>query len=168
VMSRRSGLGIETVGRRRRLRPVRFSFATMAYVCDLLDTASNSFWGTPGVRAGGYPPAASTRTVRIDLPTRRGFDSALEGLREHVTRELLQLTESLAAAGQCDLTRAKQAIAKHVGKLVLTPATRDGRPVYKVTGSITVPADGGGEECRMQLVARDGIEPPTAAFSGLR
>ena len=45
-----------------------------------------------------------------------------------------------------------------------TPATRDGRPVYKVTGSITLPPDGGVEKCRMQLVARDGIEPPTPAF----
>ena len=94
------------------------------------------------------------------------LDSALEGLREHVTRALLQLKESLAAAGHGDLARAKAALAKHVGKLVLTPETRDGRPVYKVTGSITVPPDGGVEKCRMQLVARDGIEPPTQAFQG--
>ena len=61
--------------------------------------------------------------------------------------------------------RAKEAIIKHVGKLTLTPVVRDGRPVYSVTGNVTIPDS---ETCRMQLVARDGIEPPTPAFSGLR
>jgi hypothetical protein len=66
------------------------------------------------------------------------------------------------------MVRAKTALAKHIGRLVLTPVMREERPVYKVTGSITVPQDGGLEKCRKQLVARDGIEPPTPAFSGLR
>ena len=57
----------------------------------------------------------------------------------------------------------RAALAQHVGKLVLTPAMREGRPVYKVGGNITVPADS--EKCEMQVVARDGIGTPTAVHS---
>jgi hypothetical protein len=90
-------------------------------------------------------------------------------MREHVTKEPLGFKESLLGPGsEADMARAKTALSKHIGKLVLTPAIRDGRQVYKVTGNITVPPDGGAEKCRKQLVARDGIEPPTPAFSGLR
>ena len=46
----------------------------------------------------------------------------------------------------------------------MTPAMRKGRPVYKVTGNITVPPDDGLEKCRKQLVARDGIEPRRSLF----
>ena len=93
-------------------------------------------------------------------------EEAVDGLREHVTRELLRFKESLLAAGNdVDLVRAKSALTRHVGKLILTPVMRDGMPVYKVTGSITVPPDDGS---RKQLVARDGLEPPTPAFSGPR
>ena len=56
------------------------------------------------------------------------------------------------------MVRAKTALAKHVGRLVLTAAVREGRPVYKVTGNISVSPDSGAEQCRKQLVARDGIE----------
>jgi hypothetical protein len=62
------------------------------------------------------------------------------------------------------VVRAKEALATHIGKLVLTPGTSDGCPVYKVTGNLTFPAP---EKCRMLKVARDGIEPPPPAFSGL-
>jgi hypothetical protein len=63
----------------------------------------------------------------------------------------------LAAGNEADLVQAKTALAKHVGKLILTPAMRDGHPVYKLTGSVTLTSDGGEEKCRQQLVARDGI-----------
>jgi hypothetical protein len=66
--------------------------------------------------------------------------------------------------------RAKSALTKHVGKLTLTPALRDGRLVYKVTGSVTVGDES--EECRKQLVARDGIEGhytlPFMPLNGIR
>jgi hypothetical protein len=94
-------------------------------------------------------------------------DDALNGVRERITKELLGFKESLAAGSDADMTRAKTALAKHIGKLGLTPARRGGRPVYKVTGSVTIPPDGEPEKCRKQLVARDGIEPPTPAFSEL-
>src|ERR1017187_3517280 len=72
----------------------------------------------------------------------------------------------LAKATETDVARAKAALATHAGKLVLTPAMRDGRPVYQVTGHVTVTQGAGNR--RMQMVARDGLEPPTPAFSGLR
>ena len=100
---------------------------------------------------------ANYRPVKLDV--------ALGDIREHVTKAVLGLKESLTRGGDTTgVARAKEALAKHVGKLVLTPITRDDRPVYKVTGSVTLPAS---EKCRMQVVARDGIEPPTPAFSGL-
>ncbi len=92
------------------------------------------------------------------------LDVALGEVREHVTKSLMRLSEMLAGAAEQDFARAKGAIAKHLGRLVLTPEVREGRPVYKVTGSLTIPD---AEYCRMQVVARDGIEPPTPAFSGL-
>ena len=86
--------------------------------------------------------------------------------QEYLTTALAGLKESLAHGTEDDVNQTKQAIAKYIGKLVLTPTMLDGRPVYKVSGNITIPdAD---DKCRMQVVARDGIEPPTPAFSGLR
>ena len=80
---------------------------------------------------------------------------------EHVVRAIRDFRDSLATGeGTNDAVRAKEALANHLGKLVLTPATRDGRQVYRVTGNVTLP-DGDG--CRMQVVARDGIEP----YSGI-
>ena len=89
---------------------------------------------------------------------------AVSNLRERITTALLGFKEILGT--ETDVSRAREALAKHLGKLVLTPAMRDGRPLYTVEGSVSVL--GGTERCRMQLVARDGIEPPTPAFSGLR
>jgi hypothetical protein len=92
------------------------------------------------------------------------LDQAMNGLRERVTKELLGLKDSLLAAStDADMVRAKSALTKHVGKLILTPSLRDGRPVYKVTGNVTVGDDS--EKCRKQLVARDGIGTPTVSDS---
>ena len=90
-------------------------------------------------------------------------DEAITGIREHVSNSLLQLGTLLLADTDQNAARAKEALAKHVGKLVLTPSTRDGRPIYKVTGGVTIRNS---DKSRMQVVARDGIEPPTPAFSG--
>ena len=88
-------------------------------------------------------------------------DTAVDGVREYVVTSIMRLGEMLKAE---DVFRAKEALAKHIGKLVLTPIERDGRQVYRVSGSVSVqpPADTG--KCRMQLVARDGIEPPDASL----
>ncbi len=83
-------------------------------------------------------------------------------LRKFVAEKALDLQGVLRA----DITAARQALAKHIKrKLVLTPKeTLDG-PVLEVSGDMDL---FGGDERVMQLVARDGIEPPTPAFSGLR
>jgi hypothetical protein len=58
---------------------------------------------------------------------------------------------------RCDAPTAEAALAKHIKQSVLTPEDRPTGPVFKVSGGIDV----------MPEVARDGIEPPTPAFSGL-
>ena len=94
-------------------------------------------------------------------------DVAVGEVREYVTKAVLGLKESLAVdADTNDVTRARAAKAKYVGKLVLAAAIREGRPVYKVTGYLTLPDDS--RKCRVKMVARDGLEPPTPAFSGPR
>ena len=91
------------------------------------------------------------------------MDTAVDGVREHVVKSIMRLGEMLKAE---DVSRAKEALAKHIGKLVLTPVERDGRQVYKVSGGVSVPlpaADTG--KCRMQLVARDGYPQHSTLFS---
>jgi hypothetical protein len=59
---------------------------------------------------------------------------------------------------------ARNALRKHVGRLVLTPTvTQDGRKLFRVSGNVNLLPDA--RESGMLLVARDGIEPPTPAFS---
>ena len=123
------------------------------------------------IEAGGEIPALARRLRELEDEAGR-LDRALVGarplrldvsedeIREQVTKTLLSLRQALSDE---DLIRAKTAIMKHVGRLVLTPVVRDGRQVYRVSGSVGVPVEKSG----MLLVARDGIEPPTPAFSGL-
>jgi hypothetical protein len=85
---------------------------------------------------------------------------ALHGIREHVTKSLMNLRETLTAG---DISRAKDALARHIGKLVLTPIIRDGRPHYQVSGNLTAVPDA--EKCRMQLVARDGYPQHSTLLS---
>jgi len=40
-----------------------------------------------------------------------------------------------------DAARAKDSISNYVGKLVMTPVERDGRRMYRVSGSVSVPPD---------------------------
>jgi hypothetical protein len=58
--------------------------------------------------------------------------------------------------------RAKAVLAKHVRRLVLTPIEKPSGPVYQVSGGLDLL-----DNDVMQMVAREGIEPPTPAFSGL-
>jgi site-specific DNA recombinase len=102
-----------------------------------------------------------SEAIAIHRPVK--LDMAVEGIRGNVMKSIMRLRETMYGG---NVSRAREALAKHIGKLVLTPVTRDGRPVYRVSGSASFQTDM--EKCRMQLVARDGIEPPTPAFSGLR
>ncbi len=72
------------------------------------------------------------------------LEVAVEGMRDHVVKSIMRLGEALKAG---DVSHAKEALAKHIGKLVLTPVQRDGRPVYKVSGNVSVQPDAG--NCRM-------------------
>ena len=58
--------------------------------------------------------------------------------------------------------RAKAVLAKHVRRLVLTPIEKPSGHVYQVSGGLDLL-----DNDVMQMVAREGIEPPTPAFSGL-
>ena len=59
---------------------------------------------------------------------------------------------------------AKPAILKHIKQLTLTPKRLpSGYAVYEVNGSLELAP----QDDVMPVVARDGIEPPTPAFSGL-
>ena len=72
-----------------------------------------------------------------------------------------------------DREQVRAVLHRHIEKLVLTPVEKDGRVVFEVSGefntnqSFSRPGGGDGK-CRKLLVARDGIEPPTPAFSGPR
>jgi len=80
------------------------------------------------------------------------LDTAVDGVCDHVVKSIVRLAEMLKGG---DMSRAKEALAKQVGKLVLTPVEHDEHLVYKVSGSVSVqPPDTG--KCRLQLVARDG------------
>ena len=81
-------------------------------------------------------------------------------IRKFVYSHVMELRELLHQ----DPSRSKATLSQHIGQLVLTPTETPSGPVYEVS-------DGGmnllpGKDV-MPLVARDGIEPPTPAFSGL-
>ncbi len=79
-------------------------------------------------------------------------------LREFVARQAADLGKLLRA----DVPTARQALAKHIQKLVLTPRQAAEGLVLEVSGDIDM---FGGEQRVVQMVARDGIEPPTRGFS---
>ena len=92
----------------------------------------------------------------------RNLKSSPEQIREEVIRTMMQFRMTLNDA---EVAVARNALRKHVGRLVLTPTVRDGRRLFWVSGNVTPPPERHGGV--MQLVARDGLEPPTPAFSGL-
>ena len=88
------------------------------------------------------------------------ISATLDEIRDFVYRNVVGIRELLHQ----NPSRSKAALAAHMGQLVLTPTETPSGSVYEVS-------DGGmnllpGKDV-MPLVARDGIEPPTPAFSGL-
>ena len=62
-------------------------------------------------------------------------------------------------------SQTKKSLRSHLDQLILTPVIEGGRKGYSVSGEwALLPRDH--RVCVM--VARDGVEPPTPAFSGLR
>ncbi len=63
-----------------------------------------------------------------------------------------------------DIPAARTILQRHVEKLVLTPTLKEGQKVFEVSGNINLMPQT--EKVVMEMVARDGLEPPTPAFSG--
>jgi site-specific DNA recombinase len=124
------------------------------------------------VELGGNLPTLIQRLRTVEAEIERG-DQAIkafrpvktqlteETIRERVLNAMMMLRSMLSAT---DLTLAKNALLKHVRRLVLTPTVKDGRKLFQVSGQVSLVPEG--PDGGMLLVARDGIEPPTPAFSG--
>jgi hypothetical protein len=68
---------------------------------------------------------------------------------------------------QGDVEAARQALGKHVERLVLTLKSTPEGPILEVAGNVEIfNATRMGRVCVSVMMARDGIEPPTLAFSG--
>ena len=89
------------------------------------------------------------------------ISSTADNVREFVYRSVLQLQELLRS----DPTRLKPVLARHMDQLTLKPVQTSNGTVYEVSGGVNLAPRGNDV---MQMVARDGVEPPTPAFSGLR
>jgi len=101
---------------------------------------------------------------------------SLESIRDFVAAKSLDFR----AAFDSEPAKARQILANHIEKLILTPKETQSGPVYDVSGDIdlfggdrtamnlvvkaSMGRQAGGKKGVMQMVARDGIEPPTPAF----
>jgi len=105
------------------------------------------------------------RIAEIDAQLKRTklAHAAAEPSSGALKKFMLDRIGNLGALVQSDPERAKAEMAKHLPAVVLTPARDETGPVFDVSGSWQLLS-----ECdAMQVVARDGIEPPTPAFSEL-
>ena len=96
---------------------------------------------------------------RIEAHRPVDLNTTEEEIREFATRNVLHLRTLLRG----DVTHARMALMQHVGQLVLMPRQTSTGPMFEVSGAMNLL----GEKDVMLMVARDGIEPPTPAFSGL-
>jgi len=80
-------------------------------------------------------------------------------VRQFVHTSVLQLGELLRG----DPTTLKAVLARHIGQLTLKPKQTPQGSVYEVSGGMDLLPHSNDV---MQVVARDGVEPPTPAFSG--
>ena len=96
----------------------------------------------------------------MKVPTRRRNEPSYQDVKKFVESEVANLLAVLKATPET----TKSALPNHLKELTLTPTVVEGKQLYAVTGAVNMaPA----QERVMQVVARDGIEPPTPAFSGL-
>ncbi len=117
----------------------------------------------------GHSPALLATLSRVEheisgiddvMRSRRGSDLSpgLKQIEDFVTRNLVGLSNLV----RDDPSRAKAAFKQHLDQLVLTPHRAAEGPVFEVSGAISLSK---GKDV-MLVVARDGVEPPTPAFSG--
>ncbi len=100
--------------------------------------------------------------IEKDMAVQRPHNIELKPgqVRDYAVKAMMQLRSTLT---ESNVAIAKNALMKHMRRLVLTPTMMEGKKLFRVTGGIQVPRPNG----VMQVVARDGLEPPTPAFSGL-
>ena len=126
---------------------------------------------TTAIADTGHSPALLSKLAEIESQIAQvnhreeaagpvNLSAAVGEVREFVYSQVMQLRELF----QQDATGSKAALARHIGQLVLTPKTNPTEPIYEVSGGFDLLA---GNNDVMPVVARDGIEPPTPAFSGL-
>jgi site-specific DNA recombinase len=84
-------------------------------------------------------------------------------VRQFALEKVLHLRDMLHSE---NIPAARLVLQKHIGRLIMTPTLREGKPVYEVSGRVDFAPIGGKDV--MEMVAREGLEPPTPAFSGLR
>jgi site-specific DNA recombinase len=126
--------------------------------------AANGHRQSPTLLARLTVIEAETETLKTRLDQgQRVFDTpvSLEELRQFILKKANDLRSLLVG----DPVLAKDALRKHVSELVLTPRQTPSGPVFDVSGDVNFFLQ---DSHVMQMVARDGVEPPTPAFSGLR
>ncbi len=122
------------------------------------------------IEAAGHSPTLLARLASIEaeigrvderIQSHRPVDlkATTEQIRDLATKNVMNLQGLLGG----DVTRARTALMHHVKQLVLTPRERPAGPVFEVSGAFDLL----GNKDVMPVVARDRIEPPTSAFSGL-
>jgi hypothetical protein len=120
------------------------------------------------VAEAGHSPAllAKLRTIEgqiadIDRQTHsKPVDLAaiLNEARQFVYSSVLRIKELLRG----EATTLKSVLARHVGQLTLIPKQTSEGSIYEVSGAMELLPTNNDV---MQMVARDGVEPPTPAFS---
>jgi site-specific DNA recombinase len=127
---------------------------------------------TDAIVAAGHSPALIQRLKSIESKleqldyecaqqkTKAESPMSSDVVRSFVTERMAYLPE----LARKDPEKAKAAFHKHLAPLVLTPVQRETGEVFEVSGTWKLVP----ELHVMPVVARDGIEPPTPAFSGLR
>jgi hypothetical protein len=107
--------------------------------------------------------ALEVRIASLDdqMETLKPMDlkTTLKEIRDFVYRNVMDLRGLLHQ----DASSSKIALSRHIGQLILKPKQTPAGPIYEVSGDVNLLAAD-----VMPVVARDGIEPPTPAFSGLR
>lgn len=98
------------------------------------------------------------RQVAFSKP--KDLSAVLDQAREFVYTTVLHLKELIHGAG----AGFKAVLAQHIGQLILIPKQTPLGAVYEVSGGLQLQPT---NKDVMQVVARDGVEPPTPAFSGL-
>ena len=125
------------------------------------------------IAAAGHSPTLLAQLASIEGQIReldRHFETqkpvdltaSIEEMEAFAHKSLLHLRDVLRQNPET----ARISLLKHIKRLVLTPKEMPSGTVYDVSGGIEILV--GAHKDVMQVVARDGIEPPTPAFSGLR